>query len=54
MLVDGQDVSEEIRSQQVTTAVSAVAAHSGVRELMVEKQRILGRWTWELLWMVGI
>ncbi|MCZ2259477.1 (d)CMP kinase [Sporosarcina sp. G11-34] len=41
VLVDGQDVSEEIRSQQVTSAVSSVAAHSGVRELMVEKQRIL-------------
>ena len=39
--MDGEDVSEEIRSQKVTAAVSAVAAHQGVRELMVEKQRIL-------------
>ena len=42
VLVNGQDVSEEIRSRQVTAAVSSVASHSGVRELMVEKQRILG------------
>ena len=41
-MVDGEDVSEEIRSQQVTAHVSAVAAHTGVRELMVEKQRQLG------------
>ena len=41
-MVNDQDVSEEIRSRQVTSAVSAVATHSGVRELMVEKQRILG------------
>ena len=42
VMVNDQDVSEEIRSRQVTSAVSAVATHSGVRELMVEKQRILG------------
>lgn len=42
VFVNGQDVSEEIRSQEVTAAVSSVAAHNGVRELMVEKQRILG------------
>lgn len=42
VLVDGVDVSEEIRSEKVTKAVSAVAAHSEVRELMVEKQRLLG------------
>lgn len=42
VLVDGNDVSKEIRSREVTGAVSTVAAHSGVRELMVEKQRLLG------------
>lgn len=41
ILVDGEDVTEEIRSAEVTQAVSAVAAHNGVRELMVEKQRDL-------------
>lgn len=42
VIVDGKDVSEEIRSQEVTAAVSPVSAHQGVRELMVAKQRILG------------
>lgn len=41
VLVDGEDVTEEIRSAEVTQAVSAVAAHNGVRELMVEKQKDL-------------
>ena len=41
VIVDGEDVTEEIRSGKVTQAVSAVAAHNGVRELMVEKQRDL-------------
>lgn len=45
VVVDGVDVSEEIRSQQVTAHVSAVAVHSGVRELMVEKQRQLSEGT---------
>ena len=42
VIMDGQDVSEEIRSPQVTANVSAVAVHTGVRELMVDKQRQLG------------
>lgn len=41
VFVDGQDVTEEIRSQQVTTAVSEVAAHALVREELVQQQRIL-------------
>lgn len=41
VIVDDVNVSEEIRSQQVTAHVSAVAAHSGVRTLMVEKQQQL-------------
>ncbi|MEK5039272.1 (d)CMP kinase [Sporosarcina sp. FSL K6-3457] len=45
VIVDGIDVSEEIRSQQVTAHVSAVAIHQGVRELMVEKQRQLAEGT---------
>ena len=42
VLLDGQDVSEAIRSEAVTSAVSEVAAHQEVRQLMVEKQRALG------------
>ena len=42
VLLDGKDVSDEIRTNEVTNSVSAVATHSGVRKLMVEKQRSLG------------
>ena len=42
VIVDGKDVSDAVRSSRVTGAVSAVATHNEVRELMVEKQRILG------------
>lgn len=45
VIVDGHDVSEAIRLQQVTANVSAVAAHTGVRQLMVEKQRQLANGT---------
>ncbi|MEK3934761.1 (d)CMP kinase [Sporosarcina sp. FSL W7-1349] len=41
VLLDGEDVSEAIRTQEVTKAVSAVAAHPSVRLLMVDKQRQL-------------
>ncbi|MDS9470807.1 (d)CMP kinase [Sporosarcina pasteurii] len=41
--LDGVDVSEAIRTAEVTAAVSQVSAHNQVRELMVEKQRNLGR-----------
>lgn len=39
--VDGEDITEAIRSQVVTSNVSATAAQPHVRELMVEKQRLL-------------
>jgi cytidylate kinase len=39
MYLDGRDVSEEIRGELVTAAVSAVSAHPGVRALLVEEQR---------------
>lgn len=39
MFLDGEDVSEEIRGEDVTRAVSAVSSHSGVRGLLVEMQR---------------
>jgi CMP/dCMP kinase len=39
VIVDGYDATVEIRSQPVTTAVSAVAANSAVRAELVERQR---------------
>ncbi len=39
VLVDGRDVTQEIRSMEVTAAVSAVAANSSVRRRLVERQR---------------
>ncbi|HSM45057.1 MAG TPA: (d)CMP kinase, partial [Acidimicrobiia bacterium] len=39
MFLDGRDVSMEIRGEPVTAAVSAVSAHPGVRELLVDMQR---------------
>jgi len=39
MYLNGEDVSVETRSEAVTTAVSQVSAHPGVRRLMVELQR---------------
>lgn len=41
VIVDGIDVTEDIRSQLVTANVSSVATHMGVRQLMVDKQRQL-------------
>ena len=41
VLIDGVDVTEEIRSPEVTEAASFVAAHPGVREAMVTEQRRL-------------
>ncbi len=38
-IVNGEDVSENIRSPEVTTAVSEVSAHSGVRKVLVERQQ---------------
>jgi CMP/dCMP kinase len=39
VIVDGFDATSEIRSQAVTTAVSAVAANSAVRAELVRRQR---------------
>ncbi|WP_091656573.1 (d)CMP kinase [Alteribacillus iranensis] len=41
VFVDTQDVTEEIRSSEVTASVSAVSAHYGVREQMVTTQQRL-------------
>ena len=42
VLLDGDDVTREIRSPDVDAAVSAVARVAGVREAMVAQQRVLG------------
>jgi cytidylate kinase len=43
VLLDGRDVSEAIRSLEVTNNVSAVAAVPGVRKALVRQQRQLAR-----------
>ncbi len=50
VLLDGSDVSEEIRTPEVSEAASRVAADPGVRGALVEKQRELiagGDWVAE-------
>jgi cytidylate kinase len=39
MYLDGEDVSDEIRSEEVTAHVSVVSSHRAVREVMVDLQR---------------
>ncbi|WP_102694350.1 (d)CMP kinase [Rummeliibacillus pycnus] len=39
VFLDGQNVSKEIRSNEVTSNVSRVACHASMREIMVERQR---------------
>ena len=41
VFVDGQDVSEAIRSNEVTANVSEVAAHANIREILVSMQQKL-------------
>lgn len=42
LLLDGRDVTEAVRSPEVTRASSLVSVHPPVREKMVERQRELG------------
>ena len=39
VLLDGEDVTEAIRTPEVSAAASRVSVHPGVREAMVERQR---------------
>jgi cytidylate kinase len=39
VLLDGRDVTAAIRTPEVTSAVSAVSAHPGVRAVLVARQR---------------
>lgn len=41
VLLDGEDVTDCIRSQEITKCVSLVAQHKEVREEMVKRQRLL-------------
>ncbi|MGB7555087.1 MAG: (d)CMP kinase [Candidatus Korobacteraceae bacterium] len=43
VLLDGRDVSPRIRDNDVTAAASRVSIHPPVREVMVKRQRELGR-----------
>jgi CMP/dCMP kinase len=43
VLLDGRDVSEEIRTDRVTEMSSIVSTIPGVRRAMVDRQRIFGR-----------
>ncbi len=43
VLLDGRDVSQRIRDTDVTVAASRVSVHPQVREVMVKRQRELGR-----------
>jgi cytidylate kinase len=50
VMLDGRDISEEIRTPAVTGASSQVAAHGRVREALLDKQRALianGDWVVE-------
>jgi cytidylate kinase len=47
VLVDGRDVTEEIRTPRVTGSVSEVSAHAGVRESVTEaSRRIMATGDW--------
>ncbi len=43
VLLDGREVSQRIRDADVTAAASRVSVHPQVREVMVKRQRALGR-----------
>lgn len=43
VIMDGRDVSEDIRSMRVSEKTSQIARIPGVRQVLVEKQRQIGR-----------
>ena len=43
VMLDGEDVTDAIRTARVTRAVSAVSSHAAVREAMVREQRAMGK-----------
>ena len=42
IILDGKDVSEKIRDEEITRNVSLVSSYPGVRRVMVDKQRVIG------------
>jgi cytidylate kinase len=42
VLLDGEDVTREIRVPEVTRAVSEISSHRAVRDVMVREQRAMG------------
>lgn len=43
VIVNGEDVTADVRSAEVTRAVSEVSAHAGVRSILVERQQQFAR-----------
>jgi len=43
IIMDGTEITEDIRQPAVTNSVSAVASHENIRRIMVEKQRLLAK-----------
>lgn len=43
ILCDGEDVSEAIRSPEIARLASAISKHKELREILVEKQREMGK-----------
>ncbi|MBC5580332.1 (d)CMP kinase [Anaerofilum sp. BX8] len=43
VFLNGEDVSEEIRREEVSMAASSVSAHQGVRDFLTETQRSIAR-----------
>ena len=43
VLLDGRDITEQIRTENVTAVSSIVSSISGVRRAMVSRQRMMGR-----------
>ncbi|MDP6037331.1 MAG: (d)CMP kinase [Candidatus Latescibacteria bacterium] len=43
VLLNGEDVSDAIRSSEVSQASSRVAVHQGVRDVLVSQQQIIGK-----------
>lgn len=43
VILDGQDVTEAIRSPEVNRHINPVAANPSVREILVQKQKLMGK-----------
>jgi len=42
VILDGSDVTEKIRAEEITKTVSLISSYPGVRKILVEKQREIG------------